>query len=417
MVLLAVGNHAAIKNCTVTDMRTRNLPIGGVVFAAVVVFMNLKGVDKSTRELLLKTKLRKLDLPGVIVLVAAVSCLFLALQEGSAQVSWSNSKPIGLIVGFGILMIVFSIWQWKLGEDATIPVRYLKSRTVLWGSLYLLWDNMASYVAIYYMPFYFQAGLGHSPLRSGVDYISLAVPQMIGLLAGGGITTATGHYMPVILFAQVLCGIGSGLLTTLRTSTSTVKWAVYMVLTGLGLGLGVNVPHIAVQAVMKTDNDIIIANGIASFFGQLGGALGIPIGNALLINGLHEQVPKYAPEVSPDAVVTGGALALKSLTTSPAILNGLRVAWTIAVSHVNYFLVAIICISVPTACGMEWLNIRKVSAEREGEKKVQNSTRHVSAGLANSPSHSDREEAKEEKEEKHTKTARQDGTAPQVGVS
>lgn len=58
--------------------------------------------------------------------------------------------------------------------------------------------------------------------------------------------------MPVILIAQVLCGIGSGLLTTINVDTSTAKWAVYMVLTGLGLGLGVNVPHIAIQAVMET---------------------------------------------------------------------------------------------------------------------------------------------------------------------
>lgn len=58
--------------------------------------------------------------------------------------------------------------------------------------------------------------------------------------------------MPVVLFAQVLCVIGSGLLTTLQTDTSTAKWATYMVLTGLGLGLGVNVPHIAIQAVMET---------------------------------------------------------------------------------------------------------------------------------------------------------------------
>ena len=347
--------------------------------------MKLRGVDQSTRELPLKIKLRKLDLPGVIVLIAAVSCLFLALQEGSAQVRWSNSKPIGLLVGFGLLMIIFGIWQWRSGEDATIPVRYLKSRTVLWGSLYLLWDNMASYVAIYYMPFYFQAGLGHSPLKSGVDYISLAVPQMIGLLAGGAITTATGHYMPVILFAQVLCGVGSGLLTTLRTDTSTTRWAAYMVLTGLGLGLGVNVPHIAVQAVMKSDNDILIANGIASFFGQLGGALGVPIGNALLIDGLHDQVPKHAPSVSPDAVVTGGALALKSLATSPIILHGLRVAWTIAISHVNYFLVAVICISVPTACGMEWLNIKKVSTERQDDEKVKSAIGPASTDMEVSP--------------------------------
>ena len=58
--------------------------------------------------------------------------------------------------------------------------------------------------------------------------------------------------MPVILFAQLLCSIGAGLLTTLRVDTSTALWATYMVLTGLGLGLGVNVPHIAIQAVMKT---------------------------------------------------------------------------------------------------------------------------------------------------------------------
>ena len=87
--------------------------------------MKLREMDQSTRELPLKTKLRKLDLPGVIVLIAAVSCLFLALQKGSAQLLWSNSRSIGLLVGFGLLMIICAIWQWQLGEDATIPVRYL----------------------------------------------------------------------------------------------------------------------------------------------------------------------------------------------------------------------------------------------------------------------------------------------------
>lgn len=45
------------------------------------------------------------------------------------------------------------------------------------------------------MPFYFQAALDNSPLRSGVNYMSLAVPQMIGLLAGGGIVTVWGQYV------------------------------------------------------------------------------------------------------------------------------------------------------------------------------------------------------------------------------
>ena len=79
-------------------------------------------------------------------MLASVCCLFFALQEGSAQVPWSSSKPIGLFVGFGLLMLLFGAWQWKAGENATIPLRYLKDRTVIWGSIYLLWDNMASYI-------------------------------------------------------------------------------------------------------------------------------------------------------------------------------------------------------------------------------------------------------------------------------
>ena len=46
---------------------------------------------------------------------------------------------------------------------------------------------------------------------------------MVGLLAGGGITTATGHYMPVILFAQALIAVGTRLFTTLHTKTTTVE--------------------------------------------------------------------------------------------------------------------------------------------------------------------------------------------------
>ncbi|KAL8825030.1 MAG: hypothetical protein Q9191_004663 [Dirinaria sp. TL-2023a] len=248
-----------------------NLPIGGLVFALVVFFLNLRGVDQSTRSLPLPTKLKKLDLPGVVLLLAAVCCLFLALQEGSAMVPWSSSKPIGLFVGFGMLLAVFGVWQWKAGDNATMPLHYFKDRTVVWGSLYLLWDDMASYVA------------------------------------------STEAYLPR--------------------------------------------------------------------------ALGVPIGNALLIDGLRSQVPKYAPGISPDAVIRNEALDLQSLTTSPGLLRGLRKAYAIAISHVTIFLVVLICISVPTACGMKWLNIKEVSKRNEEEKKMMRDVEKSvqGAGLEQSP--------------------------------
>jgi hypothetical protein len=290
----------------------RNLPIGGVVFFLVVVFMKLFGVDPEPRRLPLKEKLRRFDVIGVIILLGSVICLFLALQIGGSQVPWSNSKPIGLFIGFGLLVIVFGARQWQARENAMIPLRFFRDRTVVFGSLYL--------------------------------------------------------------FAQVLCAVGAGLLTTIRVGTTTAQWATYMALTGAGLGLGVNVPHIAVQAVFENDNDIFIANGIASFFGQLGGSLGVPIANAILISSLNSEVPRYAPSVSPETVISAGALNVTSLTDSPNVLHGLRAAWSIAVAHVNILLTSIICISVPTALGMRWLNLKKISEARDAEKKGKQGT-------------------------------------------
>jgi MFS family permease len=94
--------------------------------------------------------------------------------------------------------------------------------------------------------------VGTTAIRSGVNYIALAVPQFFALLISGGLVTKYGHYMPVIMFGQVLCAVGTGFLTGLDMTTPTVEWAAFLALTGFGLGMGINAPHIAIQAVMET---------------------------------------------------------------------------------------------------------------------------------------------------------------------
>ena len=98
-------------------------------------------------------------------------------------------------------------------------------------------------------------------------------------------------------------------------------------------------------------------------------AIGIPIGNAILIAALHSNVPRLAPLISADAAVANGPLNLTALTMSRTILAGLREAWALAVSRVNLFLLIMICVSVPTACGMQWLNIKEISQAREQQKR------------------------------------------------
>lgn len=98
--------------------------------------------------------------------------------------------------------------------------------------------------------------------------------------------------------------------------------------------------------ILTRDNDIFIANGIPSFFGQRGGlvyeqfyfnsnwhtnklppsALGAPIGNALLVGGLWHEIPKITSEISAEDVINAGATGLTSTTNSPELIHKLRYA-------------------------------------------------------------------------------------------
>jgi len=98
---------------------------------------------------------------------------------------------------------------------------------------------------------------------------------------------------------------------------------------------------------------------------------GIPIGNAILIGEIGGGIEKLPFDISVDSVIDAGATGLHSLTKSPEKLRYLQDVYSDAVSKVMIFLVAIICISVPTALGMKWLNIKKVSIQLEEEKRIE----------------------------------------------
>lgn len=86
-----------------------------------------------------------MDALGALTLIAAVTCLLLALQWGGQTLPWNSSRVIGLFVGFGVLTIVFGLSQWRLGNKATIPLRILRQRSVIMGCFYIALLDMTAY--------------------------------------------------------------------------------------------------------------------------------------------------------------------------------------------------------------------------------------------------------------------------------
>ena len=78
-----------------------------------------------------------MDVLGTILFLGAVCCLIFALQQGGQTVPWNSPTIIGLFVGFGILFLAFGFVQWTRGENALIPLRVLRQRSILMGNCYL----------------------------------------------------------------------------------------------------------------------------------------------------------------------------------------------------------------------------------------------------------------------------------------
>lgn len=94
-------------------------------------------------------------------------------------------------------------------------------------------------------------------------------------------------------------------------------------------------------------------------------ALGVGIGQTLLLTHLVQSIPRIAPSISPEAVINAGAANLLSLTTDPQILYNLRLTWAGAVRVVFLFVVVASALSVLFSLGIERLNVHVVSQERK----------------------------------------------------
>ncbi|PQE02869.1 efflux pump antibiotic resistance protein [Rutstroemia sp. NJR-2017a BBW] len=176
--------------------KSSNLPLGAVVIFVIWIFFHLGNTKDSNRALPLSLKLKRMDIPGIIIFLGAIYCLLLALQWGGQTMPWNSGKIIGLLIGFVLLAVSFATLQWKLGEYATIPVRIIRHRSIYMGSLFLMLFGMMSFVGV-------------DAVDSGARFIALVLPQIIGLMITGAIVTKWGYYVHSVGIARWLTAFRS----------------------------------------------------------------------------------------------------------------------------------------------------------------------------------------------------------------
>jgi hypothetical protein len=313
------------------------------------------------------SRVNELDLLGASILIPAVICLLLALQWGGTTFPWKSSRIIGLLVSFGCLIILFIIIQIRLGDDATLPPRILSQHTVLAAVSFSIMFGAAFFLLLFYLPVYFQTIKGSSATKSGIDTLPFMLSTVISSMVAGGLVTWVGYYTPFLIVGSILFTTGAGLITTYSVNMPFGKWFGYQVLTGAGVGVGFQIPLIAVQTVVPL-SDIAVASACVVFFRSIGGALFISVGQTVFQNNIIRGVNKFVPNLDPSLLLNAGVTDVRNTLEKEGMINELpRVLRAYMDGLIDTFRVSLACFAVAAVAGcfFEWRSVKASSSEKK----------------------------------------------------
>ena len=255
-----------------------NVPIG--LAALVVVSRTLKLSHQRLDH--------RIDWLGATLLSAALVPLLVVLEQGRTW-GWDSGRSIAAYVLSALAAAAF-VWQeTRMGEEAILPLRIFRNRTVGVSSAASVVIGIAMFGGLAALPLYLQIVKGSTPTEAGLQMIPLVGGIMTGSIVSGQIISRTGRY-------RIFPVVGSGLLVLGLfgfhfVSYDTPLWQTMLVMAVFGLGLGFNFQPLtlAVQNAVPPQQ-IGVATATATFTRQMGGTIGTAVFLSILFSTVPDRI-------------------------------------------------------------------------------------------------------------------------------
>ncbi|OSC98500.1 MFS multidrug transporter [Trametes coccinea BRFM310] len=282
-----------------------NLPLGGIAFVLVAIFLRVRTPPGSFKE-----KLGRVDWIGNAIVVAGTTLALVALTWGGVTYEWSSVHVLlPLIIGAGLITSFF-LYEAIIPPEPTVPLDIIKNRTSLGGYLETFFHGIVSIAVIYYLPVYFQACKLSSPIASAVKVFPLAIFSPTFSMLSGVLVKKLNKYRPVNYFGWVIIIIGFALMTTIDVDSSTGEWAGYQALLAAGSGTiwaTTLFPILAPLSVTRAAAALAFYNFIRTFAQARLMHInlttwGVTISAAILQNELKRRLPAAFLQQFPDGV-------------------------------------------------------------------------------------------------------------------
>lgn len=271
-----------------------NLPISGV--GMLILFFVLKLHNPRTP---MRQGLAAVDWLGLVTIVGGTLMFLLGLEFGGVTYPWTSPTVLCLLI-FGVLTSgLFVLIEWKVAKYPIIPMRLFRIRSNVASLAVCMVHGFVFISASYYLPLYFQAVLGVTPLLSGVYVLPFTLSLALVSSATGIIIRKTGKYLPCIIFGMVVMTLGFGLFIDLGATVSWPRLIIYQLVAGIGVGPNFQSPLIALQTTVE-QRDIASATATFAFLRQLATAISVVIGGVVFQNGMQKQYDTLLQELGPE---------------------------------------------------------------------------------------------------------------------
>ncbi|CAG7948745.1 unnamed protein product [Penicillium nalgiovense] len=311
-----------------------NFPFIGVGVVMVLVFMKLNMIPSSLME-----KLRRVDYIGTFIFVASVTSFLIPLTWGGVSYPWSSWHTlVPLIIGF-VGLCFFGYYEHRWAVYPVIPPSIFNNKTATVSFIGSTLQGLVLWCTLYYLPLYYEAVKGYSPILSGVALFPETFTVAPSAMAVGIISSKTGSYRWAIWLGWAFSTIGCGIMCLIKVSTSVPGWVFLNLVAGLGLGFLFPSLGFAIQA-SSTNENLATAVAMFSFFRALGQALGVAVGGAIFQNRMYQNLLKYpeffslASEYSADSaglvqIIKGMPDGIHKLHLREAYTDSLRIVWAV----------------------------------------------------------------------------------------
>lgn len=184
-------------------------------------------------------RLLGLDWIGTILSIGMHVSFSLFLTFGGVKWSWGDGRNIALYVVFGVTLASFVVTQYfcvfTTEQDRIFPGEFLRSRSMILLYILVACGGAALFVAIYYIPLYFQFVQGDSGVMSAVRLLPFVCFYVVMVLFCGYMMPKTGYYMVWYLVSGIFLLIGASLMYTVHYDTESAKIYGYSILFGVGM--------------------------------------------------------------------------------------------------------------------------------------------------------------------------------------